>query len=98
MSCIYNTPLGVIDQMIIQPYEMFLVYAPKLLEVQEIHHSRGYWTHAVFVHKNNYVVLFTPCVGKRFYKTISFTSRVQHIPFFLHLMTTSGVLLTLLPV
>ena len=31
MSCIYDTLLDVIDQMIIQPYQMFLVYAPEQL-------------------------------------------------------------------
>ena len=35
MSCIYDTPPDVIDQMINQPYQMFLVCAPKQLEVQE---------------------------------------------------------------
>ena len=35
MSCIYDTPPDVIDQMINQPYEMFLVYAAEQLEVQE---------------------------------------------------------------
>ena len=49
MSCIYDTPPDVIDQMIIQLYQMFLVYAPEQLEVQENSRSRCCRKHAVLI-------------------------------------------------
>ena len=47
INCIYDTPPDVIDKMMSQPYEMFFVYAPEQLEVQENSCSRCCWTHAI---------------------------------------------------
>ena len=47
MGCIYDTPPDFIDQMINQPYQMFLVCAPEQLGVQENSRSRCYPTNAV---------------------------------------------------